>query len=57
MKLSYWRAQAVQSYLVNQGVSPDQLSVEGYGFHRPYSDNETDKGRSLNRRAEFKQIQ
>jgi len=57
MKLSHWRAMAVTSYLVSRGVNPDQLAVEGYGFHRPMASNRTDEGRRLNRRAEFKRIQ
>ncbi len=57
MKLSHWRAMAVTSYLVSKDVNPDQLTVEGYGFHRPTASNRTDEGRRLNRRAEFKRIQ
>ncbi|MEE4355466.1 MAG: OmpA family protein [Desulfococcaceae bacterium] len=57
MKLSHWRAMAVMSYLINQGAKPEQLAVEGYGFHRPFASNETDEGRILNRRAEFKRLQ
>ena len=56
MKLSNWRAMAVMSYLLSQGARPDQLAVEGYGFHRPFASNETEEGRVLNRRAEFKRI-
>jgi OOP family OmpA-OmpF porin len=56
MKLSQWRAMAVVSYLTARGVKPEQLSVEGYGFHVPFASNETEEGRVLNRRAEFKQI-
>jgi OOP family OmpA-OmpF porin len=57
MKLSHWRAMAVTSYLVSLGVNPDQLAVEGYGFHRPYVDNKTEENRSLNRRVEFRRLQ
>ena len=57
MKLSHWRAMAVTSYLASKGVKPDQLTVEGYGFHRPMASNRTDEGRRLNRRTEFKRIQ
>ncbi|GBC62970.1 hypothetical protein DENIS_3956 [Desulfonema ishimotonii] len=57
MKLSHWRAMSITSYLINQGASPDQLSVEGYGFHRPTASNETEEGRVLNRRGEFRRIQ
>ncbi len=57
MKLSHWRAMSVTSYLLNQGVNPNQLAVEGYGFHRPFASNKTEEGRVLNRRAEFRRIQ
>jgi OmpA-OmpF porin, OOP family len=56
MKLSHWRAMSVTAYLVSRGVNPEQLSVEGYGFHRPMASNRTDEGRRLNRRAEFRRI-
>lgn len=56
MKLSHWRAMSVASYLIDKGAQPDQLAVEGYGFHRPFASNQTEEGRILNRRAEFKRI-
>ncbi|MFP4033368.1 MAG: OmpA family protein [Desulfococcaceae bacterium] len=56
MKLSHWRAMSVASYLIDKGARPDQLAVEGYGFHRPFASNQTEEGRILNRRAEFKRI-
>jgi OOP family OmpA-OmpF porin len=56
MKLSHWRAMSVASYLIDKGARPDQLAVEGYGFHRPFASNQTEEGRVLNRRAEFKRI-
>lgn len=56
MKLSHWRAMSVASYLIDKGARPDQLAVEGYGFHRPFASNQTEEGRILNRRAEFRRI-
>lgn len=53
MQLSADRAKSVLDYLVGQGMSPEKLSFEGYGFHRPISTNETEEGRFLNRRVEF----
>jgi len=56
MNLSQWRAISVRTYLLNKGVGADQLTVEGFGFHRPFASNETEEGRILNRRAEFRRI-
>lgn len=51
--LSERRARACFDYLVARGISSDRLSHAGYGESRPISTNETEKGRSLNRRVEF----
>ena len=51
--LSVKRAQAVQSYLLSQGVSASQIrSVEGQGSTNPVADNSTAAGRQQNRRVE-----
>lgn len=55
-KLSVDRANAVKIYLVNSGVNPDNLTVTGYGATRPVASNDTERGRSLNRRVEIKLI-
>jgi len=51
--LSEERAQSVQSYLLNQGVTPVRLASEGRGETRPIATNETAEGRSQNRRVEI----
>jgi outer membrane protein OmpA-like peptidoglycan-associated protein len=51
--LSERRAKTCYDYLVARGIAPDRLSHAGYGESRPISTNETEKGRSLNRRVEF----
>jgi outer membrane protein OmpA-like peptidoglycan-associated protein len=51
--LSERRANAVQAYLIEQGISPSRLSTSGYGESRPISSNETREGRALNRRVEL----
>lgn len=56
MKLSHWRAMAVQGYLTDHGARPKQLVVRGYGFHKPTAPNTTEEGRIANRRVEFKRI-
>lgn len=55
--LSKNRAQAVVSYLINQGVSKDRLKAVGYGEECPLASNDDEEeGRELNRRTEFKII-
>jgi len=53
LNLSEQRAQAVVSYLVNNGVSGNRLSSIGYGETSPIGDNATPEGRAMNRRIEF----
>jgi OOP family OmpA-OmpF porin len=53
-KLSEKRAQSVQQYLVkNFAVDPQRLLIKGYGPRMPIASNDTDKGRSENRRIEI----
>lgn len=53
MSLSVDRANSVKLYLVNAGVSSNNLTVKGYGATQPVSSNSTEEGRALNRRVEF----
>ena len=54
-QLSQSRAEAVVDYLVSNGVSnSNRLIGAGYGERIPIADNNTDLGRQLNRRVEFK---
>jgi outer membrane protein OmpA-like peptidoglycan-associated protein len=53
MKLSEARAKACMTYLISKGVSSERLKESGLGSTRPLSDNNTDEGRSMNRRVEF----
>ncbi|MBI2271803.1 MAG: PD40 domain-containing protein, partial [Bacteroidetes bacterium] len=52
--LSESRAQSVVSYLISKGTEIDRLNFAGYGFQFPVATNDTDEGRQLNRRVEFK---
>ncbi len=52
-KLSEKRARACYDFLVKKGVSSNRLSSQGFGESRPVADNNTLKGKSLNRRVEF----
>ena len=54
MKLSQDRANSVKIYLVNTGVSADNLTTKGYGESNPVADNTTDAGKILNRRVEIR---
>lgn len=51
--LSQERAQAVQDFLVSQGVSADALSSKGFGKTGPIASNDTSRGRQENRRVEL----
>ncbi len=57
IKLSNARANAVRNYLVSKGVDPDKIVAIGYGESMPVATNETDEGRQLNRRVEFKVLE
>jgi chemotaxis protein MotB len=53
-ELSTARATAVVRYLIDQdGVDPRQLSAAGYADTQPVASNDTEKGRSANRRIEI----
>lgn len=52
MTLSEKRAQAVETYLVEQGVAFNRISTKGLGPDFPVADNVSNEGRQLNRRVE-----
>ncbi len=52
--LSNNRAKAVLDYLVKAGISVGRLISIGFGEEQPIASNDTDEGRQLNRRTEFK---
>jgi len=53
MELSGKRANSVVDYLVRNGVDRSRLTAKGYGETMPVSTNDTEDGRSENRRVEF----
>lgn len=54
--LSQNRAGSVRQYLVNAGIPGVQITAKGYGESMPVANNETEAGRALNRRTEFRII-
>lgn len=52
-KLSEQRASTVQSFLIQQGLNPQNVSSAGYGESYPVASNDTASGRKLNRRVEL----
>ncbi len=52
MRLSQRRAVSVVEYLIAKGVS-NRLSATGFGEDHPIADNDTDAGKSENRRVEL----
>ncbi len=51
--LSEKRAKAVCDYLIASGIEPIRLVSKGYGESKPVADNQTEEGRSKNRRTEI----
>ncbi|WP_235299020.1 OmpA family protein [Portibacter marinus] len=54
--LSERRAKACYEYLITQGVSSSRMNYAGFGESRPIADNNTLRGKTLNRRVEFNLI-
>ncbi len=53
LNLSKERAKAVVDYLILKGVNKEKLSYSYYGMSRPLTTNDTEEGRTMNRRVEF----
>lgn len=56
VQLSEKRAQAVNNYLIENGVGAERLAPKGYGSQQPIAPNDSEEGRQKNRRIEFKII-
>jgi outer membrane protein OmpA-like peptidoglycan-associated protein/tetratricopeptide (TPR) repeat protein len=52
--LSQDRAKVVTDALVAKGIATARIIVKGYGKTQPIAPNETEEGKQLNRRTEFK---
>lgn len=56
-RLSEKRAQSVMKYLIQQGIAPERLRWSGHGSSRPLASNQTEAGRTKNRRVELNPIE
>ncbi len=54
MRLSENRAGSVVDYLVKKGIERSRLFPQGFGKTMPVATNDTEEGRALNRRVEFR---
>ncbi|MBI1780914.1 MAG: OmpA family protein [Sphingobacteriales bacterium] len=54
IKLSDHRAKSCVDYIISKGIDPVRVTWKGYGETVPVATNDTDEGRQLNRRVEFK---
>ena len=55
--LSEKRAKSVSEYFINLGLNKSRISFVGYGSEKPIKTNETENGRKINRRVEFKIVE
>jgi len=53
LRLSEARARSVVQFLAEQGIALQRMVSEGYGPDRPIASNDTNEGRSRNRRVEL----
>jgi len=51
-KLSENRADAVEQYLITQGIDNGRVTTKGYGETQPLDANDSEAGRQKNRRVE-----
>ncbi|RJQ50289.1 MAG: OmpA family protein [Nitrospiraceae bacterium] len=56
LDLSYLRAKAVAGILTEHGIPVERISVIGYSDTRPIAPNDTEEGRTKNRRVEIKLV-
>lgn len=56
LKLSQDRADSIKKYLIQKGIDKKRLEAKGYGLTRPLENNNTERGREINRRVEINVI-
>ena len=52
--LSEARAEAAKEWFIASGIAAERVFAVGYGESRPIADNDTEEGRAMNRRIEFR---
>ena len=52
LALSEERAEAVRAHLVAHGIDAGRVEAAGYGDEQPVASNDTEEGRTQNRRIE-----
>ncbi len=52
-ELSFARAVSIVKFLESKNISPARMSATGYSFYRPVASNDTEKGRTKNRRTDI----
>ncbi|MDX9883866.1 MAG: OmpA family protein [Prolixibacteraceae bacterium] len=57
LELSARRAESVCRFLIRSGIGENRLSSHGYGFSQPLESNDTEAGRAVNRRTEFRIVE
>jgi OOP family OmpA-OmpF porin len=53
-QLSEKRALSVYNYLLQSGIDKKRLTTKGFGPDKPIASNDTEEGRQMNRRIEFR---
>ncbi len=53
-RISLERAESVKAFLTGNRINADRIEVKGYGEERPIATNNTEEGRSQNRRVEMR---
>lgn len=53
-KLSEARAKSVVDHLISKGIEKKRLTFKGYAFSQPIANNDSEEGKQMNRRTEFK---
>lgn len=54
LNLSVDRSKSVVTYLISKGIEASRLENKGYGLSQPIASNDTEAGRQMNRRTEFR---
>ena len=56
LALSLSRAKSVVNYIVSKGINASRLTAKGFGDTKPIASNDTEQGKTLNRRTEINVI-